>query len=84
MLDPSWDANFVFGAIWFYSQNAIDPFEGLANVWVQAKNESRFFKISFNIFGYLLEPCIKIWQPFLNFGQNMAIENLTKLMSLAL
>ncbi len=44
MLDPSWDANFVFWAIWFYSQNAIDPFEDLANLWVQAKNESRFLK----------------------------------------
>jgi hypothetical protein len=26
------------------------------------------------MFGYLLEPCIKIWNFFLNFGRVMAIE----------
>ncbi len=32
---------------------------------------------SFFYFGYLLKQCIEeIWQIFVNFGQNMAIENL--------
>jgi hypothetical protein len=42
---------------------------------------SSFFKN----FGYLPEPCIEeIWRIFLNFGQNMAIENLKENLILAL
>lgn len=41
------------------------------------------FRSSF-FFGYPLEPCIEIWQIFLNFGKNLAIENLKKHLILAL
>jgi hypothetical protein len=34
--------------------------------------------------GYLLEPCIEIWRFFLNLFQILAIENLKKLLILAL
>jgi len=40
----------------------------------------RIFKISFYIFGYLLEPCIEIWRFFMKLGRIMAIENLKKQM----
>jgi len=33
-----------------------------------------FFKATFYIFGYLLEPCMEIWRIFLKFGLIMAIE----------
>jgi hypothetical protein len=36
------------------------------------------------IFGYLLEPCIEIWQDFLSFDQIMATENLKQHLILAL
>jgi hypothetical protein len=76
---------FFFGRYCFIAKVLLIHKKNLANLWVQAKNESRFLKISFNIFGYLLEPCIEIYG---NLSwilcQNMAIENLTKLMSLAL
>jgi len=29
-------------------------------------------------FGYLFEPCIEIWQIFLNFSQILSLENLKK------
>jgi hypothetical protein len=38
----------------------------------------------FYMVGYLLEPCIEIWRFFLNFFQILAIENLKKLLILAL
>jgi hypothetical protein len=40
--------------------------------------------MSFYMVGYRLEPCIEIWQFFLIFFQILAIENLEKLLILAL
>jgi hypothetical protein len=35
---------------------------GFSQIWLQAKCESKFFKTSIYIFGYILEPCIEIWR----------------------
>jgi hypothetical protein len=43
-----------------------------------------FFQMSFYMVGYLLEQYIEIWQFFLNLFQILAIENLKKLLILAL
>jgi hypothetical protein len=40
--------------------------------------KEKYLKTSFYKFGNLLEPCIKIWQTYLNVGQIFAIENLNK------
>jgi hypothetical protein len=37
-----------------------------------------------DVFGYLLEPCIEIWQNFLNIDQIMATENIRQYLILAL
>jgi hypothetical protein len=46
-----------------------------SHIWLQAKNKCQFFML-FYIFGYLFEPCLEIWQIFLNFIQILVIENL--------
>jgi hypothetical protein len=66
-----------------YIQSNNDSYEDLAKCGYKLKYESRIFQISFNIFGYILESCKKIWQNFLIFFQLLAIENLKKNLILA-
>jgi len=49
-----------------------------SQIWLQDKFESRILRTSFNIFGYVLEPCIEIWENFLKFGRLMATEKSKK------
>ncbi len=49
-----------------------------SQIWLQDKLESRILRTSFNIFGYVLEPCIEIWENFLKFGRLMATEKSKK------
>jgi hypothetical protein len=46
-----------------------------SHIWLQAKNKCQIFML-FYIFGYLFEPCLKIWQFFKKIIQILAIENL--------
>jgi len=50
----------------------------LAKFGYRIKFESRILRTSFNIFGYVLEPCIEIWENFLKFGRFMASEKSKK------
>jgi hypothetical protein len=68
-----------------YSPNGDDPQEDLARFRHKLNMKLDFKKASFYTFGYLPEPCIKIWCFFfLNFDQILPIENFKKLMILAL
>jgi hypothetical protein len=54
-----------------------------SQIWLPEKYESRIFSTFFYIFEYLFEPCIEIWNFFLNFDWILATENLKRHLNLA-
>jgi hypothetical protein len=52
-----------------------DPQEGLSKFGYKLNMKIRVFE-HLPFFGYLLEPCIEIWQSFLHFSLILGIESL--------
>jgi hypothetical protein len=71
------------GAILCSSQSGDDLLEDLDKFGYKLNRKIIFLKMLSIIFCYLLEPCIEIWQIFLNCGWIMAIEYLEKHLILA-
>jgi hypothetical protein len=72
-----------FLSILWCSQSGDDPQEVVSQIWIQDKYKGSF-KLSFYIFGFVLDSCIEIWRFFLKFGGILANKKLKKHLILAL
>jgi hypothetical protein len=51
----------------------------IIQIWLVTKYEREYFLISLYIFGYLLEPCIEIWQLYFQKVIEFVFKNFTKM-----